>query len=53
MGRQIARLITAAFPPEMEIKFEKVLDPFLLLHVNRYAGRRLVPLQEASCIESR
>lgn len=33
-----ASLISAAFPPEMSIKCERILSPFLLLHVNRYAG---------------
>ena len=28
-------------PPPMELKYEKVMAPFLLLHVNRYAGRAL------------
>ncbi|KAI3433870.1 hypothetical protein D9Q98_003673 [Chlorella vulgaris] len=38
-GRLASKLVTAAFPPPMELKFERVCHPFLLLHVNRYAGR--------------
>lgn len=36
LGQAAGRLVTAAFPPEMELKFEKVCQPFLLLHVNRW-----------------
>jgi DNA polymerase delta subunit 1 len=39
--RQAARaaeIVSAAFPPEMSVKLERVMRPFLLLHVNRYAG---------------
>lgn len=35
---QAAELITARFPQHMELKFERVMCPFVLLHVNRYAG---------------
>jgi hypothetical protein len=35
LGRAAARLVSARFPPEMELKFEAVCQPFLLLHVNR------------------
>ncbi|KAK9810365.1 hypothetical protein WJX72_009511 [[Myrmecia] bisecta] len=38
-GQAAAKVVSAAFPPEMEIKFERVCQPFMLLHVNRYAGR--------------
>lgn len=34
-GRLASKLVTAAFPPPMELKFERVCHPFLLLHVNR------------------
>ena len=35
---QAAKLVSEAFPPEMELKYEKTMCPFMLLHVNRYAG---------------
>jgi DNA polymerase delta subunit 1 len=34
-----AQVVSAAFPDPLEIKFERVCHPFMLLHVNRYAGR--------------
>ncbi|KAK9805765.1 hypothetical protein WJX73_007272 [Symbiochloris irregularis] len=39
IGAQAAKLVSAAFPEQMELKFEKMCMPFMLLHVNRYAGR--------------
>lgn len=39
LGHRAAGIVTAAFPPPMELKFERVCAPLLLLHVNRYAGR--------------
>ena len=38
-GHKAAQVVTAAFPPPMELKFERVCSPLMLLHVNRYAGR--------------
>jgi DNA polymerase delta subunit 1 len=38
-ARAAAAAVTAAFPAPMELKFERVCLPFVLLHVNRYAGR--------------
>lgn len=35
LGRKVASVVTARFPPVMELKFEAVCCPFLLLHVNR------------------
>ncbi|KAI5084309.1 hypothetical protein GOP47_0000478 [Adiantum capillus-veneris] len=39
LGKEAADVTTKAFPPPMSLKFEKVLCPFLLLQVNRYAGK--------------
>jgi hypothetical protein len=39
LGELAARLVSERFPDPMELKFEQVMRPFLLLHVNRYAGR--------------
>jgi hypothetical protein len=37
---QAAKLISQrCFPPPIELKYERVCHPFLLLHVNRYAGK--------------
>jgi len=35
LGRAAARHGSARVPPEMELTFEAVCQPFLLLHVNR------------------
>ena len=35
VGRRTAQLVSAAFPTPMELKFESVNQPFMLLHVNR------------------
>ena len=35
VGAEAAKLVTAAFPDEMELKFERMCLPFMLLHVNR------------------
>ena len=35
VGKQLAKLVSAAFPKPMELKFENVSWPFMLLHVNR------------------
>lgn len=35
IGARATRLISAAFPEQMELKFEKMCLPFMLLHVNR------------------
>lgn len=46
IAHSAAQLISAAFPPEMCIKYERVMCPFLLLHVNRYAGApRFIPAE--------
>jgi hypothetical protein len=36
VGKQTAKLVSAAFPKPMELKFENVSSPFMLLHVNRW-----------------
>ena len=38
LGRNAASVVSARFPAEMELKFEAICRPFLLLHVNRFAG---------------
>ena len=35
LGNEAAKFVSAAFPIPMELKFERVAQPFLLLHVNR------------------
>ena len=37
LGREAAAYVSSNFPKEMELKFEKIAQPFLLLHVNRHA----------------
>ena len=37
LGNEAAKFVSAAFPNPMELKFERVAQPFLLLHVNRYS----------------
>lgn len=42
LGKQAARLVSQGwFSQPMELKYERVYCPFLLLHVNRYAGTAL------------
>ncbi|XP_073396343.1 DNA polymerase delta catalytic subunit isoform X5 [Physcomitrium patens] len=40
LGTQAAEIVSQAFPSPIVLKFERVLCPFLLLQVNRYAGRQ-------------
>lgn len=35
LGQQAAQLVTAQLPSPIELKYERVMSPFLLLHVNR------------------
>ena len=35
VAQQAAHLVSEGFPGSMEIKFERVCKPFMLLHVNR------------------
>ncbi|RMZ54960.1 hypothetical protein APUTEX25_000477, partial [Auxenochlorella protothecoides] len=39
VGKRTAAIVSAAFPDPMELKFERVCNPLLLIHVNRYAGK--------------
>ncbi|KAH7314892.1 hypothetical protein KP509_21G026000 [Ceratopteris richardii] len=48
LGREVADITSRAFPPPLSLKFEKVLCPFLLLQVNRYAGRDVTCLTDRS-----
>lgn len=43
LGKLAARLVTEQLPREMELKFERVMQPFLLLHVNRCGGWQQAP----------
>eukprot|EP00898_Chlorokybus_atmophyticus_P005186 jgi/Chlat1/5669/Chrsp37S00424 len=38
LGHEAAKAATAQFPQPISLKFERVMHPFLLLQVNRYAG---------------
>ena len=40
MAQEAARLVSDAFPKNLDIKYEKVCQPFMLLHVNRCASSR-------------
>jgi DNA polymerase elongation subunit (family B) len=35
LGQQVAQLVSSQLPPPIELKYERVMAPFLLLHVNR------------------
>jgi hypothetical protein len=35
LGQQAAQLVTKQLPPPIELKYERVMCPFMLLHVNR------------------
>ncbi len=35
LGNEAAKFVSEAFPRPMELKFERVAQPFMLLHVNR------------------
>ncbi len=37
LGQQVAQLVSSQLPPPIELKYERVMAPFLLLHVNRYS----------------
>jgi len=39
VGQLASKVVSATFPDPMELKFERVCAPLMLLHVNRYAGR--------------
>eukprot|EP00803_Ostreobium_quekettii_P009207 evm.model.scf_772EXC.4 EVM.evm.TU.scf_772EXC.4 scf_772EXC:31453-42840(-) len=39
LGQRVAGLVSGALPPEISLAMERVFCPFMLLHVNRYAGR--------------
>jgi hypothetical protein len=47
---QAAALVTASMSAPLELKFERVMAPFLLLHVNRYAGRAVETEEDAARI---
>ena len=38
MGKLAGQVVSAAFPPVMDLKFERVCQPFMMLHVNRSAA---------------
>ena len=35
VGQVAGKLVSAAFPDVMDLKFERVCQPFMMLHVNR------------------
>ena len=37
VGRLAGELVSSAFPAVMDLKFERVCQPFMMLHVNRSA----------------
>lgn len=47
-AQHAARLVSFEFPDPMELKFERVCAPLLLLHVNRYAGKAFETVEEAN-----
>lgn len=47
-GHVAAEIVSKAFPDPMELKFERVCAPLILLHVNRYAGRAYERDEETS-----
>ena len=38
-GKVASREVSRAFPPPMELKFERVCLPLMLLHVNRWVPK--------------
>ncbi|KAL3139857.1 hypothetical protein ABBQ38_004153 [Trebouxia sp. C0009 RCD-2024] len=46
VGRLAGELVSGAFPAVMDLKFERVCQPFMMLHVNRSA----LPLLTVICI---
>ncbi|CAI5973996.1 unnamed protein product [Closterium sp. NIES-65] len=44
MGAELAARLSELFPAPMAVKLERVLCPFMLLQVNRYAGRQVFPV---------
>ena len=56
LGRLAGELVSAAFPPVMDLKFERVCQPFMMLHVNRsvteslFAAYALPLCREAVCL---
>ena len=46
LGNEAAKFVSAAFPRPMELKFERVAQPFMLLHVNRCSACLLLVLSQ-------
>ena len=42
IGQVAGKLVSAAFPAVMDLKFERVCQPFMMLHVNRSARTEAV-----------
>jgi hypothetical protein len=38
LGQRAAQLVTQQLPPPIELKYERVMCPFMLLHVNRWGS---------------
>lgn len=51
IGRLAGQLVSAAFPGVMDLKFERVCQPFMMLHVNRLLPSLLLALPH-SCHHS-
>ena len=43
LSARAAQIASNAFPAPMTLKLERVMKPFLLLHVNRYCGAEISP----------
>jgi len=48
VGQLASEIVSATFPDPMELKFERVCAPLMLLHVNRYAGRAFERVNDVS-----
>lgn len=49
LGRKVTSVVTARFPPPMELKSEAVCCPFLMLHVKRCVAP-VADLLHGACI---
>jgi hypothetical protein len=53
LGQQAAQLVTQQLPAPIELKYERVMSPFLLLHVNRCEHVQPVPAPRGGASNSR
>jgi len=47
VGKLASSVVSQAFPDPIELKFQNIMQPFLLLQVNRYAGRAFSTIEAA------